>query len=264
MMLHHSHRVGEEDVRTGGGMRLARLVEVALDAISRNRAQRGDSDEVLAGRGAAWVLCRLSMEVLGTAKRGDELVFETWCEQALLGGTTNCVNVRRGAHEILARIRTLWMSVSLDGWRHVDVHEYGGLPRGEEGGDLINVRPVSADVGVDEWRNLGSLRVEAADVDANGHILPGRILGRLVEMCLPDDCLFARIVEAAWHWYVQVGGELAVELSRGPRGDMIRASTGSGSLFCQVTVETCRRETASAGQSMLLHIVRMLSPPSRR
>jgi acyl-ACP thioesterase len=180
-----------------------------LHAAAVHAEARGFGYKDMQGRGVAWVLSRLAIEIKSYPGLSEEIRGYTWIEGAAGLFTNRCFELVSGTGETFCYARSIWAAIHMETRRPTPLDT-----------EALNVYrldrpcPIEKPGKIPLVENLVAgepYRVRYSDLDINGHLNSIRYMEHLLDMFEPD--MFTRKEIARFEIAYMAEGKYGMELT---------------------------------------------------
>ncbi len=162
---------------------LQSLVREIIDAATEHANSLGFGYARLIEEGNAWVLSRLSIEMVRFPQVGENYSLTTWIESFNRHFSERNFEICTSGGEILGYARTIWVAINIATRRPADLMAFTELEKSVSG-KVCPIPPQSKVRLPAEFEHSRNYNVVVSDIDSNRHLTTARYVELVVD-CLP-------------------------------------------------------------------------------
>jgi medium-chain acyl-[acyl-carrier-protein] hydrolase len=164
---------------------MAALGDILLTAAGINADDNGFGLRRLHEMQCAWVLSRMSIEMIRFPEQYENMQVETWVQEVGRVNTIRNFCIRDEKNEIIGNACSIWVMFDMISRRAKDLQTLEGIREYATGEDGLIDKPVRLDVV--EGEDYDGFKVKYSDIDINGHVNSIRYI-QWISDCFSLDC----------------------------------------------------------------------------
>ena len=164
---------------------MAALGDILLTTAGINADDNGFGLRRLHDMQCAWVLSRMSIEMIRFPEQYETIYVETWVEEVSRVNTIHNFCIRDEKNEIIGNACSIWVMFDMISRRAKDLHTLEGIHDYATGKIGLIEKPIR--LGVVEGEDYEGFKVKYSDIDINGHVNSIRYI-QWISDCFSLDC----------------------------------------------------------------------------
>ena len=164
---------------------MASLGDILLTTAGFNADDNGFGLRRLHEMQCAWVLSRMSIEMVRFPEQYENIQVDTWIEEVGRANTIRNFCIRDEKNEIIGNACSIWVMFDMVTRRAKDLQTLEGIHEFASGEVGLIEKPVK--LGIVEGEDYDGFKVKYSDIDINGHVNSIRYI-QWISDCFSLDC----------------------------------------------------------------------------
>jgi medium-chain acyl-[acyl-carrier-protein] hydrolase len=164
---------------------MAALGDILLTAAGINADDNGFGLRRLHEMQCAWVLSRMSIEMIRFPEQYENIQVETWVQEVGRVNTIRNFCIRDEKNEIIGNACSIWVMFDMISRRAKDLQTLDGIHEYATGEVGLIAKPIRLDAV--EGEDYDGFKVKYSDIDINGHVNSIRYI-QWISDCFSLDC----------------------------------------------------------------------------
>jgi acyl-ACP thioesterase len=166
-----------------GKATLPLIGSLILQAAASHAQQRGFGYDRMTTSQMAWVLSRLSIEMIEYPAHNGNITIETWIETVASYFTRRCFRIAGHNNQTVGRALSIWAAISLENRRPVEIASIcPELAACVETGKPSHIGGIPRIPPLKDPENAGAFTVRYSDIDINGHMNSIKYIEHMIDI----------------------------------------------------------------------------------